>query len=130
MRARAPAGEESHSAPMVYRILNGDAITVGGSPDGVAGTLFSGSGMEVVWVAKRGEQVDPEWFEYHETDVIVVLQGMLRVEFESAASHDRILEPGDALVLPPRCRCRAYRWPRTATDATVFLAAYPTSVDD
>ena len=28
-------------------------------------------------------------------------------------------------LLPAGERCRAYRWPREADDATVFVAAYP-----
>lgn len=100
-------------------------MSVAQSPFGAVGHLFSGSGIEVVWVSKRAEEIDPDWFIYEQTDVIVVLQGQLKVEFEAAAYEDRVLDPGDALVLPPGCRCRAYRWPRTAENATVFLAAYP-----
>lgn len=126
---RAPGRPEARSgaAPAVYRILENEAVSFRETPFGAVGGLFSGSGIEVVWVRKRAEQIDPAWFAYHDTDVIVVLQGQLKVEFESPVHDDRILEPGDALVLPPRCRCRAYRWPRTAERATVFLAVYPTS---
>lgn len=105
--------------------MRGNAVSVEDSPFGAVGRVFSGSGIEVVWVSKGNEEIDPDWFDYEDTDVIVVLQGQLKVEFESADHEDRILDPGDALVLPPRCRCRAYRWPRTAERATVFVAAYP-----
>jgi ribosomal protein L16 Arg81 hydroxylase len=37
---------------------------------------------------------------------------------------DMVMAPGDLLVLPPGVRCRAYRWPRDAAQATLFLAAY------
>lgn len=128
MRPQVQASEQSGTGPAVYRVLKGDAAAmVRESPFGAVGILFSGSGMDVVWVSKQAEQIDPGWFSYQEYDVIVVLQGRLKVEFELAAERDRILEPGDTLVLPPGCRCRAYRWPRTARDATVFLAAYPTA---
>ena len=82
--------------------------------------------MEVVWVSKQGEEIDPDWFVSAQHDVLVVIQGRLKVEFESAAHNDLVLEVGDALVLPPACRCRAYRWPRESQEAAVFLAAYPT----
>jgi mannose-6-phosphate isomerase-like protein (cupin superfamily) len=118
-------GEKAQDRPRVYGVFRGDAVSVDDSPFGAVGTLFAGSGMEVVWVSKRAEEIDPGWFVYQETDVIVVLQGRLKVEFESSAEPDRVLDPGDALVLPPGWRCRAYRWPRGAEQATVFLAAYP-----
>jgi uncharacterized protein YjlB len=116
---------DSEDAPRVYRILRGDAVAVEDSPFGAVGAVFSGSGIEVVWVSKGDEEIDPGWFVSEYTDVLVVLQGQLKVEFESPAYEDRVLDPGDALVLPAGCRCRAYRWPRTAEQATVFLAAYP-----
>ena len=118
-------GDEALDAPRVYGIFRGDAVSIHESPFGAVGTLFSGPAIEVVWVSKHAEEIDPAWFVYRETDVIVVLRGQLKVEFESAAEDDRILDPGDALVLPPNWRCRSYRWPRTAENATVFLAAYP-----
>lgn len=34
-------------------------------------------------------------------------------------------EPGDMLILPAQTACRAYRWPREAEQATIFLAIYP-----
>ena len=57
--------------------------------------------------------------------MILVVQGQLKVEFESPDQPDRVLGVGEALVLPPRMRCRAYRWPRDASQATIFVAAYP-----
>ncbi len=118
---------EPLASPRVHRILGGEALSVRESPFGAVGSLFSDSAMEVVWVSKRAEEIDPDWFVSEQSDVIVVLQGQLKVDFESTAYDDLILNAGDALVLPPRCRCRAYRWPRTAENATVFLAAYPTA---
>jgi hypothetical protein len=41
-----------------------------------------------------------------------------------ATPHHRV--KADVLVLPARERCRAYRWPRDAREATIFVAAYPT----
>ena len=113
--------------PRLHRIFQSEAAGVRSTPFGEVGTVFSGSGMEVVWVSKHGEEIDPDWFVPDQPDVLVVIQGCLKVEFESAAHNDLVLEVGDALVLPPACRCRAYRWPRDSQEATVFLAAYPTA---
>jgi hypothetical protein len=54
-----------------------------------------------------------------------VVQGQLKFEFESPGQPDRVLSAGEVLVLPAGARCRAYRWPRDAREATVFVAAYP-----
>jgi len=80
----------------------------------------------MVWVSKRAEPIDQNWFASDEVDLILVVQGQLKVEFESPSQPDRVLSFGDVLVLPARERCRAYRWPRDARQATIFIAAYPT----
>lgn len=56
--------------------------------------------------------------------MLFVVQGQLRVEFADERLDDVLMAAGDLLVLPPAVRCRAYRWPRDAAQATVFLAAY------
>ena len=93
------------------------------------GTLHSDGQIEAVWVSKRAEAVDSGWFSQDAVDLIVVLQGRLRVEFADPGHAARTLEPGNLLVLPPATKCRAYRWPRTADGATVFLAVYPARID-
>lgn len=79
--------------------------------------------------AGLGEQarraVDENWFSSDEVDLILVVQGQLKFEFESPGEPDRVLSVGEVLVLPAGERCRAYRWPRDAPEATVFVAAYP-----
>jgi quercetin dioxygenase-like cupin family protein len=62
-------------------------------------------------------------------DLILVVQGKLKVEFERPGLSPCVLEPGDLMVVPPDTRCRAYRWPRDAREAAVFLAVYPVSGD-
>lgn len=112
------------SGPRVYRTARREGSRRHVSPTGEVGRLFRSNRFEVVWVYKRGEAVDPNWFSQSTTDVIAVVRGRLRVEFANARWRPRILKVGDVLVLPPRTKCRAYRWPRTARGATVFLAAY------
>jgi hypothetical protein len=110
----------------VFRLLDGEALEVRYSPTGNVGTIFSGEGIEAVWVCKQGEDIDPEWYSQRTVDLLVVMQGQLRVEFERQDLGPLILNPGDLLVLPASTRCRAYRWPRERREAAIFLAVYPT----
>jgi len=112
-------------APAVWHILQEDATEIRSSPFGSVGHLFRGQGIEAVWVKKQGEEMDPDWFSQPMVDLIVVVQGQLKVEFERSGLAPHVLQPGDLMVLPPDTRCRAYRWPRDATEAAVFLAVYP-----
>jgi uncharacterized protein YjlB len=117
--------DEQGRAVEVFNVLRGEARQVRSTPFGDVGTLFSGAGIELVWVRKRAESVDDSWFSADAVDLILVVQGQLKFEFESPDLADRVLGAGDALVLPAGTRCRAYRWPRDAREATVFVAAYP-----
>lgn len=118
-------GMRTDSGPRVFHVLAGDALEVTGSPYGSVGRLFRGEGVQLVWVRKGDEQIDPDWFGQDVVDLLVVLQGGLRCEFEDPAFETTDLSPGDVLVLPANVRCRAYRWPRGQRGATAFVAAYP-----
>ena len=87
--------------------------------------LFSGEGIEAVWMKKQSEEIDPNWFSQPMVDLVLVFQGKLKMEFERTDIALRVLESGDMVVLPSDTRCRAYRWPRETEEATVFLAVYP-----
>jgi len=108
----------------LFRSALGEADNLRETPYGRVGMLHSDENLEVVWVAKQGEPIDPGWFSASVVDVIVVLQGQLRVEFQLSNEEATVMHVGDALVLPPGFACRAYRWPRDAPDATIFLAVY------
>jgi uncharacterized protein len=123
---RASAPDHDVTAPQVFNVLRGEASHVRPTPFGDVGTVFSGRSMELVWVCKQGEPVEDSWFRMKAVDLIMVLQGQLKFEFESPGHDDRVLSAGEVLVLPPDARCRAYRWPRDASQATIFMAAYPT----
>jgi uncharacterized protein YjlB len=112
-------------APHVFNVLLGQASQLRSTPFGDVGTVFSGQGIEMVWVSKLAEPIDENWFSSEEVDLILVVQGQLKVDFESPSQPDRVLSVGDVLVLPAGQRCRAYRWPRDAPRATIFVAAYP-----
>jgi uncharacterized protein YjlB len=109
----------------VFNVLRGQASQVRSTPFGDVGIIFSGHGIEMVWVSKLAEPIDPGWFSSEEIDLILVVQGQLKFEFESPSQPERVLSVGDVLVLPAGARCRAFRWPRDASEATVFVAAYP-----
>jgi len=111
--------------PLVFNVLRGEAQDIHQSPYGSVGHLFTGGGVEAVWVAKHGEPIDPGWFSQNHVDLILVVQGELRFEFERADLPARVLGPGDFMILPGNTRCRAYRWPRERSEATIFVAVYP-----
>ncbi len=113
--------------PRIFHILQEDALEIHHSPFGSVGKIFSGEGVEAVWVKKQSEEIDPDWFSQSMVDLILVVRGKLKMEFERSDLFPCVLEPGDLLVLPPDTRCRAYRWPRDVEEATVFLAVYPVS---
>jgi len=111
--------------PRVVRALRREGRWLHRGPTGEVGTIHRQSSFEVVWVRKEREAIDPRWFEMSVVDVLVVVQGRLRVDFEDQKWRSRVLGPGDALVLPPGTKCRAYRWPRRSRRATIFVAIYP-----
>ena len=121
-----PRRARGRNRPLVLRTLKREGTRVREGPTGEVGTIYRGQGLEVVWVRKEGEMIDPHWFMSRRVDVLMVVQGRLRVEFSKRHSPTAILGVGDVLVLPPGTKCRAYRWPRSSRRATVFLAACPT----
>ncbi len=114
-----------HGEPDYYDLKAGEALAVSSSTYGSVGRLFRGEGLEAVWVKKEAEEIDPGWFSQSMVDLILVVQGRLKVEFEQPGIHSRVLGPGEMIILPANMRCRAYRWPRSAKKGTIFLAVYP-----
>ena len=117
--------EDKPMEPKVFNILSDEALEITHSAYGSVGRLFTGGGLEAAWVKKEAEEIDPGWFEQPMVDLILVVQGQLRVEFDHPDLDVRVFAPGEMLVLPPNTRCRAYSWPRAAREATIFLAVYP-----
>ena len=116
---------KNNDKPLVFHLLREEALEIRQSSFGSVGKIFSGEGVEAVWVKKQHEEIDPEWFTQSRVDLLLVVKGKLKIEFEREDIPPRLLEPGDLIVLPPNTRCRAYRWPRTGKGATLFLAVYP-----
>lgn len=111
--------------PQIFNILHGDALEISHSSFGDVGKIFNRAGIEAVWVKKQAEEIDPDWFSQPMVDLILVVQGRLKMEFERTDLEACVLEPGNMMILPANTSCRAYRWPRDAQNATVFLAVYP-----
>lgn len=108
-----------------FNVLNGEAFEVRTTPYGSVGTMVDDHGVEVVWVAKQDESIDGEWYSQEQLDVLYVVRGMLRIEFADDSAATRTLGEGDLITVPPGTSCRAYRWPREASQATIFLAVTP-----
>ena len=45
-------------SPEVFNVVLGQAREVRSTPSGDAGTVFSGQGIEMVWVSKLAEPID------------------------------------------------------------------------
>lgn len=111
---------DEHQEPHVFRLLQGEALDIHHSPTGDVGRVFCGEGLEAAWVVKQQEVIDAAWFSQPSVDLLIILRGQLRVEFEQPHLASVVLGSGDLLVLPPHTRCRAYRWPQDRQDATIF----------
>jgi hypothetical protein len=116
---------ENNDTPQIFHLLQGDALEVHQSAFGSVGRIFSGQGIEAVWVKKQAEEIDTAWFSQPVVDLILVVQGKLRVEYERSEFQPCVLKQGDMLVMPSNTHCRAFHWPRETKEATVFLAVYP-----
>lgn len=112
--------------PRVFNVLEREALRMRDGKYGQVGTLYSGEGIEVVWVSKQDEPIDTGWFSQETVDVLLVVRGRLMVEFERSELESRVIETGEILILPASLRCRAYRWPRDSRSETIFVAFYPT----
>ncbi|HTX84744.1 MAG TPA: pyridoxamine 5'-phosphate oxidase family protein [Streptosporangiaceae bacterium] len=124
-RTATPIGPDN-AGLQVFNVLAGEAHHVRPTPFGNVGTVLSGRRMEFVWVSKPAEPADDSWFSMKEVDLIMVIQGQLKLEIDAPGQRDRVLSVGEVLVLPADARCRVSKWPRESDQATIFVAAYPT----
>lgn len=46
----------------VFNVLRGEASQIRSTQFGDVGTVFCGQGIELVWVNKQDEPIDPHWF--------------------------------------------------------------------
>ena len=114
-----------HGQIRQFNVFSGEAPRVEKTPYGAVGTMVDDPEIEVVWVSKQDDAIDPEWYVQEQMDVLYLARGTLRVEFADESSPARTLRAGDLLVIPPGTRCRAYRWPRQSIEPAVFVAITP-----
>ena len=62
--------QESNNEPQVLNVLGEEALEITHSAFGSVGRLFTGEGVEVVWVKKEAEEIDPGWFSQPMVDLI------------------------------------------------------------
>ena len=86
----------------------------------VSQVLLTGKGVRFERIVSLG-QASPEgfWYDQEEAELIIVLSGCARLTI-AGESEDRVLGPGDAVLLPIRCRHRV-AW-TDPNHPTVWLA--------
>jgi hypothetical protein len=63
MSGRRRAIRPSGGTARVFRTGSRDAIDIRRTPTGDVGLLYSGEGIEAVWVSKGAERIDRSWFQ-------------------------------------------------------------------
>jgi hypothetical protein len=80
--------DDGQHAVRVFNVLRGEASQIRSTPFGDVGTVFSGHGIELVWVSKLGEAVDENWFSSPEVDLILVIHSA-----RSCSRHECVTGP-------------------------------------
>ncbi len=89
--------------PIVTRLLGANGPVRG---DEQSATLLRARGLRLERIVSHGA-ASPEgfWYDQPEAEWVAVLAGRARLSLEGAAGEIS-LEPGDAILLPSRCRHR------------------------
>jgi mannose-6-phosphate isomerase-like protein (cupin superfamily) len=125
-REFADAEAEAELDPLakvkVIDVIGRQALAEDESPFGAVGVVHSGADLDAWWIWKDEEDVEPTLAVIDREDLLYVIRGSLRLEFEGGESH--VLGPGSAYVIPAGRPFRGYRWPRDG-DPCLFLAVAP-----
>ena len=105
-------------------LLSGEGLTWRETPYGRVAIVASHPGFEVAWIYKEQEPVDPSLSTMDVDDLIVVLQGGLKLELRANDPQDVVLDPGGAFTIPAGVPFRGYRYPRDQAEPTIFIAIY------
>jgi mannose-6-phosphate isomerase-like protein (cupin superfamily) len=92
------------------------------TPFGRVEVLHESDDVKVWRIRKDAEQVDPDTDRCDRDDVLVVVEGSLRLELEGR--EPVVLATGDAFVIPANTAFRGYRWPRDGGPCE-FVAVAP-----
>jgi mannose-6-phosphate isomerase-like protein (cupin superfamily) len=110
-------------------LLSGEGLTYDETPYGRVAVVASLPGFRVAWIYKDQEPIDPSLDVKDVDDLIVMLQGGLKLELRGDDTQDIVLGPGDAFVIPAGVPFRGYRYPREQAEPTIFLGIYPIKED-
>ncbi len=83
-------------------------------------TLLESSDWHLERILSTGQSTgEDEWYDQDRSEWVLVLQGAGRLAFDDGS--ERLLEPGDAMLLPAGCRHRV-AW--TSPDVTTVWLAF------
>jgi len=106
-------------------LLSGEGLTYSETPYGRVAVVASLPGFRAAWIYKDQEFIDPSLDVKYVDDLIVMLEGGLKLELRGDEPQDIELRPGDAFVIPAGVPFRGYRYPRDQAQPTIFLGIYP-----
>ena len=106
-------------------LLSGEGLTYTETPYGRVAVVAELAGFRAAWIYKDQEPIDPSLDMKDVDDLIVTLQGGLKLELRGDEPQDVVLGPGDAFVIPAKVPFRGYRYPRGQAEPTIFLGIYP-----
>ncbi len=97
-------------------------LPAGEMPHEVFETLVSAPGLRIERIISTGQATpDGEWLAQDRDEWVVLLHGGAALQFEGEGS-ERVMTPGDWLLIPARQRHRVTR--TTSTEPTVWLAVH------
>jgi mannose-6-phosphate isomerase-like protein (cupin superfamily) len=103
-------------------VIAREALSRHDSPFGAVGLMHEGSDLEAWWIWKDREEIEPTLAVMDRDDLLLVVQGSLRLELEGR--DPIVLSAGDLFVIPAGTPFRGYRWPRDSGPCQ-FVAVAP-----
>ena len=103
-------------------VIARQALSRRDSPFGAVGLIHEGTDLEAWWIWKDREEIEPTLAVMDRDDLIFIVQGSLRLEFEGR--DPIVLHAGDLFVIPAGTPFRGYRWPRES-EPCQFVAVAP-----
>lgn len=95
------------------------ALSKQDSAYGAVGMLHAGPDLQAWWIWKDHEDVEPTVSVMDHDDLLFVIRGTLRLEFEAREPVD--VRSGELFVISAGTPFRGYRWPRDG-EPWLFLA--------